>query len=139
MVVSEHELTTHEQLCSHLRTISCTIELHNLSSVYTPSSHYHSVVYFVFFVSYYSVGLLCVLVIMVLVLVCVSKVTNMTLQLALDQTRSYSLGIPHTGTKLQPAFSRQDPIYSLHTPDISKCTASILQTGANIQPVFSTQ
>ena len=41
-------------------------------------------------------------------MVCVSKVTNMTciLQLALDQTRSYSLGIPHTGTKLQPAFSR---------------------------------
>ena len=33
----------HKQLCSHLRTISCTIELHNLSSVYTLSSHYHSV------------------------------------------------------------------------------------------------
>jgi len=99
---------THEQLCSHLRTIS-----HNLSSVYTPS--HPSVVCLCIILQ-----CLFVLVIMVLVWLVCPKLQH-DLQLALDHTRSYSLlHTPHKNqatafflqilVKLQPALPRENQI-----------------------------
>ena len=111
MVASEQGTLTHEQPCSHLQTISCTIELHNLSSVYTPS---HLSVFFfciilqclfVLCLGHYGVGL-----------VCVSKITNMTCNLATcfgPDKKLQQVKILHTGTfhqtlaKLQPACFHQ--------------------------------
>ena len=72
-----------------------------------------------FFVSYCSVYLFCVLVIMVLVWFVCPKLQH-DLQLALNRTRSYSLHTPHrnqatafffqTLVKLQPALPRENQI-----------------------------
>ena len=105
---------THEHLCSHLRTILCTIELHNLSSVYTP----HIIMVLFWFlcctavlICYVSWSLWCWFGL------CVQSYKH-NLQLVLDQTRSYSLNTPHrncysflqTLVNLQPAFPRENQI-----------------------------
>ena len=88
----------YEQLCSHLWTILRTIELHNLTAVYTPSSHIflcHSAM----LVCYMSWSLWCWFGL------CVQSYKH-DLHLALNRTRSYRnqySQILYTGTKLQPA------------------------------------
>ena len=129
---------THKQLCSHLRTISCTIELHNLSSVYTPS---HLCAFF--FVSYCSVYLFCVLVIMLLVWLVCPKLQH-DLQLALDQTRSYSLHTPHKNqatafflqilVKLQPALPRENQITTVSISLNQTQPASIQSASSEQEP-----
>ena len=159
MVVSEHELTTHEQLCSHLRTISCTIELHNLTSVYTPSSHYHSVFFciilpcqFVLCCGNYGVGLVCVLVWFVgpdKKLDCIlpqepsySLLSPDISQVAtcLPQKLSDSLKIFKTEAKSQHAFSKQEPSYNLHSRQVTEFKLQPHSSDrTKVQPAFTRQ
>ena len=52
---------------------------------------------------------------------------------------SQYMAILRTGANIQPVFSRQDSICSLHSPERSQYKACILQKGTNIRPGLSKQ